>query len=132
VKISTGAAEDHPTPLPIDSTATPGVAAPTPRFPSGNLQGGVRDLAAERLDLLSASEAECAAAQTAGMSADSDRRGRYAASAGHHGASAGDQIALPEVPGNVVPAAESFGYPFSGMQPTPAGAGWEYSAEPGG
>lgn len=97
MRIADGTAEDHPTPLPVDTAATPGVAPPTPAFPSGNTQGGVRDLAGERADLLAASAAECAAAQSAGMSADSDRRGRYAAAMAPLGGGAGDAMVLPEV-----------------------------------
>ena len=40
MRIETGTPEDHPTPLPVDASHTPGVVAPTPRFPSGNQQGG--------------------------------------------------------------------------------------------
>ena len=79
MRIADGTPENHPTPLPIDTAATPGVAPPTPAFASGNEQGGVRDLAGERLSQLAASEAECAAAQSYGMNADGARRQHYAA-----------------------------------------------------
>jgi hypothetical protein len=118
MKIATGTPEDHPTPLPLDTSATPAVAPPTQRFPSGAVQGGV--LAdTSGVDFTG----EAAAAMAAGMSADADRRGRYAASTGHHGASAGDQMVIPDVPANVVPPAESYAYPYSGMEPTAAAAG---------
>jgi hypothetical protein len=94
VKIETGTPEDHPTPLPVDTSATPAVVAPTPRFPSGNGQGGVRDLTGERLSQLAASEAGCAAAQSAGMAADGGRRTGYAADMSPLGASYGDEMAL--------------------------------------
>jgi hypothetical protein len=97
MRIADGTPETHETPLPVDAAATPAVVAPTAIFPSGNAQGGVRDLAGERLSQLAASEAECAAAQSAGMGADGDRRGRYAASMAPLGASAGDAMVLPEV-----------------------------------
>src|SRR4029077_7835078 len=120
-----GTPETHETPLPIDAAATPGVVAPTAIFPSGNQQGGVRDLAGERVSQLAASEAECAAAQASGMSADADRRGRYAASMAPPAASAGDAMDLPPVPSAAVPPAMSDLYPYSGMEPTPAAAGFE-------
>jgi hypothetical protein len=97
MRIADGTPETHETPLPIDTAATPAVVAATAIFPSGNQQGGVRDLAGERLSQLAASAAECAAAQATGMSADGDRRGRYAASMAPLGASAGDAMALPPV-----------------------------------
>jgi hypothetical protein len=97
VKISTGTPEDHPTPLPIDTSATPAVVAPTPRFPSGSEQGAVRDATGERLSQLAASEAACAAAQAEGMSADADRRTGYAADMAPMGASYGDEMTLPPV-----------------------------------
>jgi hypothetical protein len=97
VKIETGQAEDHPTPLPVDTSATPAVVAPTPRFPSGNQQGVVRDLTGERLSQLAASEAECAAAQASGMAADSGRRTGYQSDLLPLAASYGDEMTLPPV-----------------------------------
>ena len=123
--IKSGQPETHETPLSLDSSATPAVVAPTPRFPSGNQQGAVRDLAGERLSQLAASAAECAAAQSAGMAADSDRRGRYAAAMAPLGAGPTDEMALPVVPANAVPPAMSDLYPYAGMEPTPAAAGFE-------
>jgi hypothetical protein len=73
------------------------VVSPTPRIPGGSEQGGVRDLAGERLGQLAASEAECAAAQSYGMSADGGRRTGYAAGMAPLGASYGDEMALPPV-----------------------------------
>ncbi len=98
MKIATGQAEQHPTPLPIDTAATPGVVSPTPRFPSGIEQSGVRDLTGERLSQLADSEAEIAAAQSFGVSADSGRRTGYAADISPLGASYGDEMSLPPVP----------------------------------
>jgi hypothetical protein len=128
VKISTGTPEDHPTPLPVDTSATPGIAPPTPVSAAGNEQGGVL-LDISGVDVT----AEASAAMAAGMNADADRRGRYAASMAPLGASAGDAMNLPPVPDNAVPPAMSDLYPFAGMEPTPAAAGWDYTgAEPGG
>ena len=125
MRIETGTPEDHPTPLPIDTSATPGVAAPTPVFPSGTEQGGVRDLTGERLSQLAASEAECAAAQSYGQNADGNRRQHYMAAMSPLGASATDEMVLPPVPAAAVPPAMSDLYPYSGMEPTPAAAGFE-------
>jgi hypothetical protein len=89
----------------------------------------VRDLTGERLSQLAASEAECAAAQSYGMNADGGRRQHYVAAMAPVGAPATDEMALPPVPENALPAAASYGYPYAGMEPTPAAAGWDYSAE---
>jgi hypothetical protein len=128
MRIEDGQPEQHETPLAVNAAATPGVAGPTPAFSTGNAQGAVRDLSGERLSLLAASEAECAAAQSYGMAADAGRRTGYAASMAPLGGSAGDQMALPVVPDNALPAAQSYGYPYGGMEPTAAAAGWDYDA----
>ena len=92
MNIATGTPEDHPTSLPLDTSATPAVAPPTPRFPGGSEQGGVlRDISG--VDFTG----DASAAMTAGMAADADRRGRYAASMGPLAGSAGDQMVLPGV-----------------------------------
>jgi hypothetical protein len=97
VKIETGEAEAHPTPLALDASHSPAVVGPTPVFAAGNEQGGVRDLTGERLSQLAASEAECAAAQSYGMGADAGRRTGYAADMAPLGASYGDEMTLPPV-----------------------------------
>jgi hypothetical protein len=98
--IKSGQAESHETPLPIDTSATPGVAPQPTRFPSetgrDGSQGGVRDLAGERLSQLDASAADAAAAMHAGMAADADRRGRYATGMSPLGASYGDALPVVE------------------------------------
>jgi hypothetical protein len=124
MRIETGTPEDHPTPLPLDASATPGVVAATPRFPSGVQQGGALTNTAG-VDFT----ADAAAAMSSGMAADADRRGRYAAGMAPLGASAGDQMDLPPVPDNALPPAMSDLYPYAGMEPTAAAAGWDYSAE---
>jgi hypothetical protein len=131
MKIATGASEDHPTPLAVNPSASPGVAPVTPR--SGDTPGGSqtapgRDLTAERLSQLAASEAECAASMSYGMSADGTRRQHYAAAMGPHGSSAGDALPLPVVDDNALPAAGSYAYPWSGMEPVPTAAGFDYDA----
>jgi hypothetical protein len=98
VKISTGTPEDHPTPLPLDASATPAVQAPTRSWPSGTEQGGVRDLAGERLSQLADSAAQIAAAQSAGMNADADRRTFYEADIKPLAAGYGMEMTLPPVP----------------------------------
>jgi hypothetical protein len=85
VKISTGSPEDHPTPLPLNSEHSPGVQQPTVRDPgstgpadAGIQVVGVYDGTAARLGQMGALEAECAAAQSAGMAAEGARRQHYA------------------------------------------------------
>jgi hypothetical protein len=97
MRIADGAPESHPTPLPYDPGASPGVAAATPRLGPGTGQGGVRDVTCERLAQLAAGEADTAAAQSAGMSADAGRRTGYAADISPLAASYGDEMALPPV-----------------------------------
>jgi hypothetical protein len=93
MRIETGAAEAHPSVLPLDTSATPGVVAATPRYPSGTEQGGVlADISG--VDF----EADAAAAMAAGMAADADRRGRYLANMQPLGASAGDLMPVSSPP----------------------------------
>jgi hypothetical protein len=114
VRIEDGAAESHPTPLAIDASHSPGVVGATPAFASGTAQGGVRDLTGERLSQLAASEAECAAAQAFGQSADGGRRAGYAADISPLGASYGDAMALPEVTSDYSKHTGSAGSPDAG------------------
>jgi hypothetical protein len=123
MKIATGQPEDHPTPLPLDASGLPGVAPPTVTAPgsdspanAGLQVGGVRDLTGERLSQLAAGEADWAAAMSAGMSADADRRAHYAAAMAPLGASATDEIALPAVPEDATSVANDFLY-SQGDQP---------------
>jgi hypothetical protein len=97
VRIEDGSAESHTPVLPLDASAIPAVVAATRIFPSGTEQGGVRDAAAERLAQLAASQAECAAAQAFGMSADADRRTECAAAMLPLAATYGDEMTLPAV-----------------------------------
>jgi hypothetical protein len=92
--IKSGQPESHPTPLAIDTAATPGLAPQTPRFPSetgrDGSQGGV--LAdTSGVDFTG----DPAAAMAAGMSADGARRDHYATTMSPLGASYGDDMALP-------------------------------------
>ena len=100
--IATGSAESHPTPLALNPQPAPDPV--TPRFPgasgpsdAGPQVGGVRDTTGERLAQLAAGEAEWAAAQSAGMSADSGRRTGYEADMSPLAASYGDLMGLPDV-----------------------------------
>jgi hypothetical protein len=79
--IATGTPESHPTPLPLDAAGSPATAPPTPTLgpiaaPTGQ-QVPARDLTGERLSALAGMEADCRAAQAAGMAAESDRRSHY-------------------------------------------------------
>jgi hypothetical protein len=96
MRIADGSPESHETPLPLDASGLPAVAPATATAPSGPQQGGVRDLAGERLSQLAASAAEIAAAQSYGMGADSGRRDGYAADMNPIGANYGDLLPLPE------------------------------------
>jgi hypothetical protein len=131
MRIETGAAESHEAVLPLNPAASPGVQGPT--AVAGQLtpadQTPARDLTSERLGLLAASAAECAAAQSYGQSADGSRRQHYLAGMAPLGASAGDQMVLPPVPDNALPPALSDLYPYAGMEPTAAAAGWDYNAD---
>lgn len=98
MRIQDGQAEQHTSVLPLDPEHSPAVTAPTPAFASGAQQGAVRDCTAERLGQLAASEAECAAAQSTGMSADSGRRQHYLATMAPLGASAGDVLPVAAEP----------------------------------
>jgi hypothetical protein len=117
MRIADGSPEDHPTPLPLDPSATPGVQRPGAREPGGAVQGGTRDTVGERLSALSAAEAAIGAAQSAGMAASADRRGHYEASMAPLGASAGDAMSLPDVPAYTLPPPPLAGYPWSGDEP---------------
>ena len=93
MRIEDGTPQGHPTPLPIDTSATPAVVAATPRFPSGSQQGGVvTDISGVGCT------ADAAKAMAAGMAADADRRGRYLASMAPLAASYGDQMAVSSPP----------------------------------
>jgi hypothetical protein len=128
VKIATGTAEQHETPLPY-SPPDDGLAGVTARAPgasgppdAGVLVTGVRDLTGERLAQLAAGEADIASAQASGMAAEGDRRSGYQAQALPLGSHIGDDLVLPAVPTNAVPPAMSDLYPWSGQEPTPADA----------
>ena len=122
--IATGQPEDHPTPLPVDISATPAMAPPTAVI-QGQLTGPTVPAAVVSYPgQMAGTEAAAQAAQAAGHAAETGRRQRYEAgmlplgSTGH-----GDQMNLPEVPSNAVPPADSSLYPWSGMEPAPAAAG---------
>jgi hypothetical protein len=70
-------------------------------------------------------EAAAAAAMADGMAAEHGRRTHYAQDILLQGTSYGDAMVLPQVPANALPPASSDLYPYSGMQPVPAAAGFE-------
>ena len=118
MRIETGAAEDHPTLLPLDASMTPGVAPVTQTAGSAPGQGGVMDTTGMYQAQTAEAEAEVRAAQLAGQAAEDDRRSRYQAQALPVGGSIGDAMDLPPVPANAV-TAES--YPKDGDEPIPMG-----------
>jgi hypothetical protein len=122
--IATGRPEDHPTPLPLQD-AGPGITpvAGMTATGQGGVQVGVFDAAADQQSRLAGYEADIAAAQAAGHAAELGRRDHYNRDILPQGSSYGDEMALPPVPANAVPAEASDLYPWSGMEPTPASAG---------
>src|SRR5690242_2796520 len=93
MRIVDGTPEDHPTPLPLDAGSSPAVAPVTPRYPSGNQQGGVlADISG--VDFTG----EVAAAMSLAMSADAGRRTGYEASMKPLAASYGDLMPVSNPP----------------------------------
>jgi hypothetical protein len=106
--------------------AAPPVAGITPvaAWPSpAEAQGGVADTAGQQQDRLSGYGGDCATAIHAGMTAEDGRRQHYEAQQMPVGGHLGDVLTLPAVPTNAVPPSQSDDYPYSGMEPTPTGAG---------
>jgi hypothetical protein len=112
--------------LPYDPSASPGVQAPT-AIVMGQLSGptvDARDTTGEYQSQMAAVEADCRAAQAAGQGAENDRRDHYGQDILPAGAAYGDAMDIPPVPANAVPPAQSDEYPYSGLEPTPAAAGF--------
>ena len=99
MRIETGAQEDHPTPLPLQDTG-PGITALAGVTATGasGTQGGVFDATAAFGEQAAAGAADVAAAMSAGMTAETDRRQHYAQDVLPQGASYGDAMTLPDVP----------------------------------
>ena len=117
--IATGTAQDHRV---LQSSSIPATARPTEVVP-GQLSGPTipaRDTVGEYAAQMAAAEADCRAAQSAGMAA-TGRRTSYAADMMPLGASYGYEMTLPLVPANAVPPASSDLYPWQGDEPVPAG-----------
>jgi hypothetical protein len=93
MRIEDGQPEEHPTPLPLDASHSPGAVAPTPRYPSGSAQlGAVTNTAG--IDF----EADARAAMSSGMAADGARRQYLLAAMTPLGGSAGDLMPLSSPP----------------------------------
>jgi hypothetical protein len=115
MRIEDGQAEEHPTPLAVNASATPGVVAPTPRYSSGTEQGGaLTDTSG--IDFTG----QIASAMTFGMNADSGRRQHYLAATAPLGGSAGDLLPISSppldpgaAPGEAEPTAAYFDPPRS-------------------
>jgi hypothetical protein len=119
--IATGQPEDHPTPLPLDASTSPGVAPPT-AIVAGQLSGPTVPAGVfPYQDRVAGPEADIRNAQLAGQAAEHDRRSFYEQDIAPLGASYGIEMNLPDVPANAVPPAMSDLYPYSGDEPTPAG-----------
>jgi hypothetical protein len=93
--IKSGQAESHPTPLSLDTSATPGVAPQPQRFPSETGRDGSQGGVARSIAGVDFTD-DAAAAMNAAMAADADRRGRYEIGMSPLGASYGDSLPLPE------------------------------------
>jgi hypothetical protein len=93
MRIEDGQPESHPAPLAVNAAHSPGVVAPTPRFPSGTEQGGaLTDTSG--VDFT----ADAAAAMASGMAADTGRRQHYLATMTPLGGSAGDLMPVSSPP----------------------------------
>jgi hypothetical protein len=100
MRIQDGQPEKHPSVLPLDASATPGVAPPTPAFaqtPGGSSTGAAMDTASMFAGQAAAGTADASAAMSSGMRADADRRGRYARDISPLASSYGDEMSLPPV-----------------------------------
>ena len=130
--IATGAVSPTPDPVHgIDASASPGVQRPGLIQP-GQLDGPTeagRDMTAEYRATMAAAEAECQAALAPGMAAEDGRRDGYQRQILPAGGSYGDLVDLPPVPDNAVPPAMSDLYPWGGLEPTPASAGYFHGGD---
>jgi hypothetical protein len=124
--VATGASESHESLLPLDESQSPATARPTSiaSAPSPVNQVGVFDATADQAGRLSTYEADIRAAQATGQNARNSMLASYAADVLPVGSSYGTEMALPVVPANTVPSEASDLFPYSGMEPTPAGVGF--------
>jgi hypothetical protein len=124
--IATGQPESHDSLLPYDASQSPATARPTSiaSAPSPVNQVGVFDATADQSARLSAYESDARAAMQAGMDARTSMLGHYQQAILPVGSAYGDAMSLPPVPPNAVPTEASDAYPYSGMEPTPAGVGF--------
>jgi hypothetical protein len=104
VRIADGTPEDHPNLLPLDASASPGVAPPTVRAPGADSPAtaasqvvAARDTTGERLAQLATGEAAASAAMSSGMAADAARRDYLAAEILPSGSAYGEAMVLPDV-----------------------------------
>ena len=131
MEISTGAREDHPTPLPYDAALSPALAQPTPVASGAPVQGAVLDTTAMNLEQQRQGEADVAAAMHAGMAAENDRRHHYGQDILPQGAAYGDAMDLagvgyPDegtVGGLTLPEGFFYTPPREGAQETHTGPG---------
>jgi hypothetical protein len=124
--VATGASESHESLLPLDDSASPALARPTviDSAPSPVNQVGVFDATADQAGRLGGYEADIRGAQAAGQNARNAMLSHYQQDILPVGSAYGDAMSLPPVPPNAVPTESSDAYPYSGMEPTPAGVGF--------
>jgi hypothetical protein len=117
---------------PVDASNSPGVQAPTAT--AGQLAGPTApglDTTTMFQEQMAAGEADARAAQQAGMDARNAMLGHYEAAMTNSGPGEyGDLMDLPLVPDTATPAVQSDLYPYAGMEPTPAAAGFNVGNEP--
>jgi hypothetical protein len=111
--IKSGQAESHPTPLSLDTSATPGVAPQPQRFPSETGRDGSQGGVAGSIAGVDFTD-DARQAMHAGMAADADRRTGYAADMNPVGANYGDLLPLPAYGTDGTVAGHRFDPPRSG------------------
>jgi hypothetical protein len=121
MRIADGSSEDHPTPLPLDESASPALARPTviASAPGPGNQTPAFDAVSDQSGRLRAYESDARAAMQAGMDARVSMLGMYESDIRPLGADYGSQPALPIVPEAATAPSNSFLYPWQGDEPVP-------------
>lgn len=126
--IATGTYTDALSLLPLDASASPATAGVTPiaSTPSPADQTPVMPYTSMLAEDMAAGEADCRAAQAAGMDARNAMLGHYQAQALPLGGQLGDNLVIPLVADSSVPPANSDLYPWPADEPVPAAAGMDW------
>ena len=128
--VTTGEYSDADPVHPVDASATPGVQAQsaTAGLLTSADQGAVMDNQGMFAAQARAGEGDARAAMAQAMDARHAAMAHYAQDILPQGSSYGDAMALPPVPSNALPPAQSSLYPYGGLEPVPAQAGYEDAA----